>query len=173
MKSEKSARFIRWGTYILFTFLLFLLQQTPYMLPTIYGVKPHLLLPFVVCVSLFENDVFAVALSVFAGLLWDVSSMRPFGFSALILMILSLTVYCLISFLIRRHFFTGLFFCIAAIGIFEIADWFFFMYLKGWDPSFHLFITLTVPTILYTAAFSLPFYPLAKWLRLKLNPSAD
>ena len=87
MKAKRRALTVKWIVYILYFLLLFTLQQTPGALPVVMGVRPSLLLPAVVCVALYDQELFGAVFGVIAGVLWDLNSInRPFGYSALLLM---------------------------------------------------------------------------------------
>ena len=64
-------RVIRYLAYTLELLVLFMLQETPGLLPPIYGVRPVLLLPAVVAIALFEEEIPAMAFGILGGLFCD------------------------------------------------------------------------------------------------------
>ena len=57
-------RVIRCLAYTLELLVLFMLQETPGLLPPIYGVRPVLLLPAVIAIALFEEEIPAMAFGI-------------------------------------------------------------------------------------------------------------
>ena len=67
------------------------------------GGASSLLLPAVVCVALYDQELFGAVFGVIAGVLWDLNSIdRPFGYSALLLMAIGCLCGLLVSFFIEK-----------------------------------------------------------------------
>ena len=78
-------RLIRYLAYTLELLVLFMVQETPGLLPAVAGVRPVLLLPAAVAIAMFEEEVPALAFGIVAGLLCDFGFSRVLGFHALVL----------------------------------------------------------------------------------------
>lgn len=72
-------RLIRYLAYTLELLVLFMLQETPGLLPAIYGVRPVLVLPAGLAIAMFEEETPAMAFGIAAGLFCD------FGYSGVLL----------------------------------------------------------------------------------------
>lgn len=76
-KTAKSI--LKWAVYSFVLLLLYTLQASPALF-SIHGIKPVFVIPMAVSVALFENEVGAGAFGLAAGLLWDFSAGKLFGF---------------------------------------------------------------------------------------------
>lgn len=153
MKAKHRALTVKWIVYILYFLLLFTLQQTPGALPVVMGVRPSLLLPAVVCVALYDQELFGAVFGVIAGVLWDLNSIdRPFGYSALLLMAIGCLCGLLITFFMRNNFFTALLLTIPAIAVYEGITWFIFTFLMGEPNSIGILLDYTLPRATYSLA---------------------
>ena len=63
-------RLIRYLAYTLELLVLFMLQETPGLLPTIFGSRPLLVLPAVLTIALFEKELPAMIFESWAGCCW-------------------------------------------------------------------------------------------------------
>ncbi len=153
MKAKRRALTVKWIVYILYFLLLFTLQQTPGALPVVMGVRPSLLLPAVVCVALYDQELFGAVFGVIAGVLWDLNSInRPFGYSALLLMAIGCLCGLLVTFFMRNNFFTALLLTIPAIAVYEGLTWFIFTFLMGEPNSVGILLDYTLPRAVYSLA---------------------
>ena len=97
-------RLVRYLAYTLELLVLFMLQETPGLMPAVLGVRPVLLFPAVLSIAMFEQEVPAMAFGIFGGLLCDFGLSDTLGFHAL-----ALGVLCFfISGLVRAYFQTSL-----------------------------------------------------------------
>lgn len=82
------SRYIKWTAYGLWLLLVCVLQNTPRLIPPVFGARPLLVVPLVVCIAMYTGPVGGAAAGVAAGLLWDMYSTRLLGFNALLLLII-------------------------------------------------------------------------------------
>ena len=83
-KTAKSI--LKWAVYSFVLLLLYTLQASPALF-SIHGIKPVFVIPMAVSVALFENEAGAGAFGLAAGLLWDFSAGKLFGFYGMALMV--------------------------------------------------------------------------------------
>ena len=81
-------RVIRFLAYTLELLVLFMLQETPGLLPHIYGVRPVLLFPAAVAIALFEEELPAMAFGIVGGLFCDFGLGCALGFHGVVLAVL-------------------------------------------------------------------------------------
>ena len=155
-------RFVKWIIYIIIFILIMVFQFTPNFIPYIFGVRPLLLVPAVVCIAVFEGDGIGAAYGVAAGLLWDFQSSRIFGFDCLFLMLFGLAAGLLIKHLFRSTVVFVLLFTFAATILLETLTWFFFYNLFGDNNAGFAFLKIILPTVIYSLIFSLPIYIIFK-----------
>ena len=94
---NKVARYLAYTLEIL---VLFMVQETPGLLPSVLGVRPVLLFPAVMAIAMFETEVPALAFGVMGGLFCDFGFSGMLGFHALVLGVLCF----FISLLVRVYF---------------------------------------------------------------------
>ena len=83
----KVNRVIRYVTYVIELIILFMLQETPGILPPIFGVRPLLTLALAVTVSLIEPELFSMGFGVLVGITMDLGVGLPLGTCGVILAI--------------------------------------------------------------------------------------
>ena len=83
-------KLIRYLAYVLELLVLFMLQETPGLLPSIFGARPVLLFPAVVAIAMLEPEVPALLFGVVGGLFCDFGLSGMLGFHALVLGVLGL-----------------------------------------------------------------------------------
>ena len=150
------SRYIKWTAYGLWLLLVCVLQNTPRLIPPVFGARPLLVVPLVVCIAMYTGLVGGAAAGVAAGLLWDMYSTRLLGFNALLLLIIGCACGLLVRLLIRNNLLSALLFSAAALIIQGLADWLGnYVILAVPDAVFVL-----VHTILPNMAYSLVLSPL-------------
>ncbi len=81
-------RGIRYFAYVLEILVLFMVQETPGLLPAVFRERPVLLLPAALSIAFFETDLSAMAFGVLCGLFLDFGMGMAFGFHGLFLGVL-------------------------------------------------------------------------------------
>ena len=157
MKPEQKKQIGKWVCYALYLLLLFLLQVTPGVFPAIFGVKPVFLLPAVICAAMFEGEFRGSILAVVAGLLWDTSRLRPFGYFACLCGLL-------IVYFMRNNVLTALLYCFGGFLVYELIDWLIYFVPYSNGDAIQALYQVVLPRIVY----SMLFVPLFYWLSSKL-----
>lgn len=134
--------------YVLMILLVSLLQNTPHMFPMISGARAWLLIPLVVCISMFERDLKATVVGVLAGALWDVYSAWGDGFHAIMMFFISTTVFLLLDYLMRNNLVTSLLLGAVSIVVYCLLHWFIFVVCRGMEGAGQLLLTYYLPTML-------------------------
>ena len=70
---------IRYLAYTLELLVLFMLQETPGLLPPLFGARPVLLFPAVITIAMFETEIPALAFGVVGGLFCDFGLSAPWA----------------------------------------------------------------------------------------------
>lgn len=141
------------------------LQGVPFLFPAVLGVRPVLLLPFVVAVAVCEGEITGGVVGIFAGLLWDLSGLAPFGYHGLFLMIAGVFAGLLVRTLLHAAVLPALLLSGVFSLLLELISWFFLDYMAGGQNFVYAFLHIVLPTALYSFAFVLPFYYWARFLR--------
>lgn len=165
MKPEQKKQIVKWACYVLYLLLLFLLQVTPGVCPALFGVKPVFLLPAVICAAMFEGEFRGSILAVIAGLLWDTSRLRPFGYSAILLLLFACLCGLLIVYFMRNNVLNALLYCFGGFLVYELIDWLIFFVPHSNGDAIQALYQVILPRIVY----SMLFVPLFYWLSSKLS----
>lgn len=156
-------RTIRYLAYTLELLVLFMLQQTPGLLPTISGVRPVLVLPAAVVMAMFEEEVPAMAFGIVVGLFCDFGLSGALGFHALVLGVLCFFVSLLVQAYMRVNMvtavLTGLWTMAVTLGGQWLYTYYFHYSLPGYALTHHY-----VPKFFYTMLFVPLLYLLNKGL---------
>ena len=129
---KKKYAIIKWLLYSVLLFVFFILQTTPHLF-SICGIRPVLLLPLIFAVGFFEEEFSSCIFAACGGLLIDYSAMRPLGFSALFLLIITLTISLLVKYLMKSTFWNFLFLSAVGTWLFLCIDFCFFYALWGYS----------------------------------------
>ena len=157
-------RVIRYLAYTLELLVLFMLQETPGLLPNIYGVRPVLLFPAVVTIALFEEEVPAMAFGIVGGLFCDFGLACALGFHGVVLAVLCFIISLQSRSILQVNLATALLTGLWAIALTIGAQWLFLYYFTYSMPEY-AFKHHHVPKYFYT----LLFLPVLYFLNRGLN----
>lgn len=145
-------RVVRYLAYVLELLVLFMVQETPGMLPAIFGVHPVLLFPAAVTIAMFEEETPAMAFGILAGLFCDFGLSGTLGFHAI-----ALAVLCYFVSEVTRVFFqvnlaTALLTGLCTIALLIAAQWL-FLYSFRYSMAEYAFSHHYLPKYFYTVLF--------------------
>ena len=153
ISKSKLNLYIRRAVTVLAIFLIAMVQNTPYLSIPILGARPFFLIPLVVCISMFERDLWATFMGVLAGALWDVTLSWGDGFHAIFLMVVATAAGLLVNYLMRNNLYTAMLLSAVAIVLYAVLHWLIFVICRGVEGGAMLFVTFYLPSIVYTFAF--------------------
>ena len=81
----KRFRVLRYIAYTIEIIVFFIIQQTPGLIPSVYGILPTLLIPIACSIAMFEGPVCSLFYGVFSGFFIRLRHQLQFGFHAPIL----------------------------------------------------------------------------------------
>ena len=150
-------KLIRYLAYVLELLVLFMLQETPGLLPSIFGARPVLLFPAVVAIAMLEPEVPALLFGVVGGLFCDFGLSGMLGFHALVLGVLCFFISLVIRTYLQNNMATAILTGVWSIGLVVLAQWFFLYFFQYSYPAYALthhylpkyFYTLLVLPLLY------------------------
>lgn len=155
---------IRCLAYTLELLVLFMIQETPDLLPRIYGARPVLVLSAGLVIAMFELETPAMAFGIAAGLFCDFGFSGTMGFHALILGVLCFFISLLVRAYMQVNPVTAVLLGIAALGITFGAQWLFFYYFPHYSQPLYALTHHYLPKYLYTLLFVPLLYLLNKGL---------
>ncbi|MCQ2486819.1 MAG: rod shape-determining protein MreD [Clostridia bacterium] len=158
LSNEKKYKLTSRIVFVLLIIFAALLQNTPHMFPTILGTHAFLLLPLVMCITMFQHNGYTLAIAAFAGALWDMSSGFLDGFNTLFFTLVAIAVGFLMNYLFRNNILTALLLSGTGILLYVLIYWLIFIVLRSVDGAGYLLLTFYLPSALYTFAFTPLFY---------------
>lgn len=163
-------RIIRYLAYTLELLVLFMVQETPGLLPAIAGVRPVLVLPAAAVIAMFEEEVPAMAFGIVAGLFCDFGFSRVLGFHALVLGVLCFFVSLLMRSHLQVNLVTAVLTGVCTMALVFGGQWLAFYYFRYSQPKF-AFTSHYVPKYLYTLLFVPLLFLLNRGLSGALDPA--
>ena len=161
-------KLIRYLAYVLELLVLFMLQETPGLLPSIFGARPVLLFPAVVAIAMLEPEVPALLFGVVGGLFCDFGLSGMLGFHALVLGVLCFLISLLIRAYLQNNMATAILTGVWSIGLVVLAQWFFLYFFQYSYPAYAL-THHYLPKYFYTLLFLPLLYLLNRGLSQALG----
>ena len=150
-------------SYALILIFLHILQSTPSFL-SIMGIKPILSFPMIVCIAMFDGEFIGGLFGAFAGLLYGLDSPIIFGFHGVMWLISCVVIGLVIIYIMRLTLPNCMLLTLVAVTFSCLMEYLFLYAIWGYDHVGRIFLMTTLPTILYTAAFSPLFFILFRRL---------
>ena len=161
-------KLIRYLAYVLELLVLFMLQETPGLLPSIFGARPVLLFPAVVAIAILEPEVPALLFGVVGGLFCDFGLSGMLGFHALVLGVLCFFISLVIRAYLQNNMATAILTGVWSIGLVVLAQWFFLYFFQYSYPAYAL-THHYLPKYFYTLLFLPLLYLLNRGLSQALG----
>ena len=132
--------------------------------------KPILLVPAVMCISMRNGQLSSAFTGAFCGLLIDVACGRLFGFNAVILAALCAMVSLVFELYLRQRFFNYLWITAVAALVQLWLDYKFYYQIWSFSDSDLIFRTVTMKVWIYTIISALVVYPVYRLIDRLLMP---
>lgn len=168
MKKEKLMPILKWFLFCLLLLLFYVLQTMPGLF-SLFGVKPVLILSLAVAVSMYEGVMASAFFSMTAGLLWDISSDRLFGFNGVILLCCGLLISLLCMYYLHTKVLNSLMFCSSIVLLQGLLDYTFYFAVWSLEDAWRILLFQILPTAAYTVAVTPLIFLLIKKIEFKLN----
>ena len=158
-------KWIRYVLYAVEILLLFLLQDTPGLLPQIMGVKPLPVLSAALTIAMVEACTPAMAFGMYAGFLADVGSGAVFGYHALTFGVLCFLLSGLCGTRIQIQLFTSVLMGLWSCAVAVLLDWLVLYVAAGYSLTLYALVTKYLPIYFYTLLTIPVCYGLQAWVR--------
>lgn len=162
-------KIIKFSTYALIIYALYILQSTPGFLE-IRGTAPILVLPACICLAVYEGEFAAGIFGFFAGVLCDCAAETVFGFNALFCMLLCVGAGLVFIYVLRRSVLNVMLISLFAIFTRSLLEFFFTFVIYDYQGLTQFFYTVIAPQTVWTAVFSLPLCLLFRYLHTRFEP---
>ncbi len=151
MKNKQLQAVLKWGVYSLLLLAAYMLQTMPGFL-TIFGAKPVFLVAVAVGVSMYENVLSSGIFCGIAGLLWDISSDRLFGFNGLILLLCGVTISVVCVYFLHTRMLNAVGFCAGTLLVQGVLDYLFCFLIWRYPGAYSVIYRQILPCAAYTVA---------------------
>ncbi len=160
--------FFRYLTYAVEIVLLYLLQNSPKVMPELFGSKPLLLVPAALVISAFESTIPSIVIGAVCGVLTDIGS-GYIGWYAVLLMLV-----CFIQSELLHRYFVPSFLTAEVYSFVSIIMlvWFYFVIfvlLSDVSQAGYLFVHRYISRAVYSFFMTIPMYFINKFLYNRLH----
>ena len=166
-------RVIRWFAYVIEILVLFVLQETPGLIPELGGARPLLVIPAVLAIAMFESEIPAMCFGLFGGLLVDFGFGTMFGFHGLLFAAACYGVSLIAANLVRTNFLTAMLVSVIVTAAVTALDWACFYVMYGYGEVLYALTAHYVPIFLYTAALMPLTYYFNRALALQIRSKEE
>lgn len=166
-------RTIRYFAFFIEILVIFVIQETPDLIPAVYGARPVLLLSTVLSIAMFESEIPAMAFGVIGGLLMDYGAGSVLGFHALLLAAACYAVSIAAANLFQTNFIIAILISVIASAIAAVLEWFFFYLLNGYAYAGVALLQHYLPVYAYTAVFMPVCYFFNRALALQIRSKEE
>ena len=154
-KQKNKFRHIGYGLIIL---IFFALETTQGLFPRFFGAPAMLLMLAMVCIAMFEQEIYGAAIGAVVGILLDVTSLNLPYFNALTFMIIGTAVGIISRYFMRNMLSSAFILAFGAMLLYNLVEWIFFYVLRGIDRAGFFFLRFNLVSIFYSLIFLLPIY---------------
>ena len=165
----RSNAYLRYTVLGVLVLIVYLLQVTPRVLPSIGGALPAPLLPLTVVIALREHEVAGAAFGLACGLLMDATSTSAMGFQAVLLLLLVFGCGLLASSLLNDTFRTALLLGAVSTALYCLSHWAVTCAFRGLAHAAGFLLYRYLPIFIYTMIFLIPFYFFVGWLERRMR----
>ncbi|MVB12247.1 hypothetical protein CAFE_29790 [Caprobacter fermentans] len=164
---------IRYFAYAIELLVLFVLQETPGLIPAVYTARPVLVLPAVLSIAMFEGETAAMGFGIAGGLLIDLGYGSALGFHALLLAAGCYLISLVAANLFRTNFVSALLLSAAVTAVTFLLQWLFFFVLSGYEHAVYALLTHYLPLFCYTLAVMPLAYYFNRALALQIRSKEE
>lgn len=139
----------KYALYVLLMVILYVLQTDPNLF-AIAGGKPVLVLPFAVCIAMFDSQLAGGLFGLLAGILCDTSSNVLFGFQSILYLLICTAVGLLVVYFMQPSVTNSLIFVGCGFAGRLLLEYFFYYAMWGYDNAYLILLQRMLPNLLYT-----------------------
>lgn len=150
---------VKWVVYVLELLIIYVIQNTPNLVPSFLGVKPMLLLVFAVSITMFEGETRGMIIGLIAGFFGDLGSSTVFGFNMLLTTVICFVCGVFVVYLMRNNIVTSLVLGAGAVLVVGLFQWFFQFALWNEKGTWYFLYAILLPRVIYsTVIMPIAFY---------------
>ncbi len=165
----KRFRVVKYIIFSLEIIIAFVLQNTPYLLPEVYGGKAVLLIPLALSIAMFEPPVPSVIFGAVCGLIADGGYGGTMGYYAILIAILCYITSLLVENYIRQSLLTVMLIALVGIPIILFGQFAFYYLFMGYSNPWDFFIQHYLSRMVYTLVFVPLFFGFNHFISSRLT----
>ncbi len=142
--------------------LLFLMHYSNLPDISIYNISPMILLPFAVSLSMFYDELGATVSCTVIGIFADSASISSSYFHTFFFFLLGFGVSLMMHYMLNNNIRCAVMLAVVLSAAYFVLKWAFFYAFSGLNNSVEYLMQYALPSVLYTAAFIIPFYYLQR-----------
>lgn len=169
MTAKKKIKVKRYCIYILILLSAHIFQNSIRIFPSIFGLRPVLLISAAMCVAMFEGELVGAAAGLIAGGLWDTVTAASDGYNAMFLMLSCAVCGTLVRIFLQNNIITYSIMNAASTVFYFLAYSLFFVTARGIDGAGALLLRYYLPMALYSLLLTPFWYWLIKAVNKKLS----
>lgn len=166
-------RAIRWLAYTIEIIVIFVLQETPGLIPELWGARPVAVIPAVLAIAMFESEISSMVFGLFGGLLIDFGFGGVLGFHGLLLAAACYIISLMAANLFKTNFLTALLVSVIVTAIVMLLQWACFYVLHGYQHSVYALTAHYLPVFCYTALLMPVTYYFNRALALQIRSKEE
>lgn len=164
---------LRYFAYTIEILVFYMVQETPGLVPDLFGARPVLLIPIALSIAMFEKETAAMVFGLLCGLLIDFGAGGVLGFHGLLLSVICYSVGLIAANLIQTNFLTAMITSVISTGCVVLLQWVFFYLLFGYSHAAYALTAHYIPRFFYTTAFMPVAYYFNRALALQIRAKEE
>ncbi|MDF1494696.1 rod shape-determining protein MreD [Caproiciproducens sp. CPB-2] len=164
---------LRYFAYTIEILVFYMVQETPGLVPDLFGARPVLLIPIALSIAMFEKETAAMAFGLLCGLLIDFGAGGVLGFHGLLLSVICYSVGLIAANLIQTNFLTAMITAVISTGCVVLLQWVFFYLLFSYSHAAYALTAHYIPRFFYTTAFMPVAYYFNRALALQIRAKEE
>lgn len=156
--NENKANRIRRIKIAVVVFVTFLLQNNPYFFAKQQSFPVMLMIPLVVCIGMFEREIWGMVFGLFAGILLDAFSAESLCFHSIALTLIGFVSGLLITGIFRNNLKTCFIFTSSALFLYNTIYFIIYYCSSAESSADYVYINFFLASLLYTLIFTFIFY---------------
>ncbi len=156
----------KYGIFVLSVFVLYILQSAPGFL-CIFGIKPVLILPFCIALSMLDESWQAGIVYIVGGLLTDLSSGRIVGFFTILLLLCCFAGIISVKFFFKPNRRNIYIFSLLCMTVMFTIDFYVSYMFGGYSGRLFFYLKNVILLSAYSAVFTTLFYHFIDYISLR------
>lgn len=166
-------KYFRYFAYLIELLIFFMVQETPGLVPELFGARPVILIPVALAISMFENETVGMFFGLFCGLLIDFGAGGTLGFHGLLLSAVCYGIGLITANLVQTNFLTAMLIAIVTTAALCILHWLFFFVFFGYEHVVYALVSHYIPRFFYTIAITPIIYYFTRALALQIRAKEE